>query len=302
MNLSSPLNHRHLHYFWVVAKEGSISRAAERLGVAIQTISSQLKELEQSLGSTLFAPEGRRLVLTDGGRVVLGYADQIFLLDAQLQESLARQAGAPALALRVGISDALPKLFAYRLLEPAISLPLKVRLTCHEGEFDDLLADLALHKLDVVLTDRPAGPQPSLRVFSHALGECRMAFFATAELVRRFAPGFPAALNDAPLLLPTRHTALRGRIDPWLAARNLQPDIVGEFEDSALLMTFGRSGLGLFPAPALLADNLAEQFQVQPVGEMADVREQYFAISNERKISHPAVDAIRQGAAALNLG
>lgn len=302
MSLSPQLNHRHLHYFWVVAKEGSISRAAERLGLAIQTISSQLKELEQSLGTALFAPEGRRLALTDAGRLALGYADQIFLLGEQLQEALAARSATPALALRVGISDALPKLFAYRLLEPAIGLPVKVRLTCHEGEFDDLLADLARHKLDVVLTDRPAGPQPNLRVFSHPLGECRMAFFATADLARRIAPDFPAALNGAPLLLPTRHTALRDRLDQWLAARNLQPDIVGEFEDSALLMTFGRSGLGLFPAPALLADNLAEQFQVQPVGEMADVREQYFAISNERKISHPAVDAIRQGAAALNLG
>lgn len=298
----APLNHRHLHYFWVVAKEGGISRAAARLGVAVQTISSQLKELEQTLGTALFTQEGRRLVLTEAGRTTLHYADQIFLLGAQLQETLQAQGETHRLRLTVGISDALPKLIAYRLLEAALHLPQGLRLICQEGEFDELLADLALHKLDVVLTDRPAGSRPNLRVFSHPVGECRIGFYATPALAERLGPGFPASLEGAPLLLPTRDTALRSRIDAWLSARNLHPDVVGEFEDSALLMTFGRSGLGLFPAPSLLAANLAEQFGAQAVGEMEDVREQYYAISNERRIRHPAVEAIRQGAAALELG
>jgi len=302
-NLSpSPLNHRHLHYFWVVAKEGGISRAAERLGVAVQTISVQLKELELSLGSALFSQEGRRLVLTEAGRTTLHYADQIFLLGEQLQDALQAQSAAANLKLSVGISDALPKLIAYRLLQAALALPQPVRLVCHEGEFDELLADLALHKLDVVLTDRPAGSRPNLRVFSHSLGECAMGIFGTAELLQRHGGDFPQSLNGAPLLLPTRDTALRGRIDAWLSARNLRPEVVGEFEDSALMMTFGRSGLGLFPAPILLADNLAEQFLVRPAGAMEDVREQLYAISNERKIRHPAVEAIRQGAGALDAG
>ena len=298
----APLNHRHLHYFWVVAKEGGLSRAAARLGVAVQTISSQLKELEQTLGTALFTQEGRRLVLTEAGRTTLHYADQIFLLGAQLQETLQAQGEAHRLRLTVGISDALPKLIAYRLLEAALHLPQGLRLICQEGEFDELLADLALHKLDVVLTDRPAGSRPNLRVFSHPVGECRIGFYATPALADRLGPGFPASLEGAPLLLPTRDTALRSRIDAWLSARNLHPDVVGEFEDSALLMTFGRSGLGLFPAPSLLAANLAEQFGAQAVGEMEDVREQYYAISNERRIRHPAVEAIRLGAAALELG
>lgn len=298
----APLNHRHLHYFWVVAKEGGISRAAARLGVAVQTISSQLKELEQTLGTALFTQEGRRLVLTEAGRTTLHYADQIFLLGAQLQETLQAQGETHRLRLTVGISDALPKLIAYRLLEAALHLPQGLRLICQEGEFDELLADLALHKLDVVLTDRPAGSRPNLRVFSHPVGECRIGFYATPALADRLGPGFPASLEGAPLLLPTRDTALRSRINAWLSARNLHPDVVGEFEDSALLMTFGRSGLGLFPAPSLLAANLAEQFGAQAVGEMEDVREQYYAISNERRIRHPAVEAIRLGAAALELG
>lgn len=299
---SPPLNHRHLHYFWVVAKEGGITRAAERLGVAVQTISSQLKELEHALGCALFTQEGRRLALTESGRTALHYADQIFLLGEQLQDALQARGDAPALRLAVGISDALPKLIAYRLLQAAIQLPQPVRLVCHEGEFDELLADLALHRLDVVLTDRPAAGRPNLKVFSHPLGECRVGFFATAELAARFGPGFPQSLDRAPLLLPTRDTALRGRIDAWLSARNLRPDVVGEFEDSALMMTFGRSGLGLFPAPSLLAANLEEQFLALPVGEMEGVEEQFYAISNERRISHPAVEAIRQGAPGLELG
>lgn len=290
---ATAFNYRHLHYFWVVAHEGSVTRAAERLGVAVQTISAQLAALEQALGKTLLAPQGRRLVPTEAGRLALNYADQIFLLGGQMADALAQSDADRSLRLVVGIADVLPKLIAYRLLEPALKLPERVRLVCHEGSFDALLADLALHKLDVVLTDRPAGTHASLRVYNHPLGEYRIAVFGTAPLAQRYRPGFPASLAGAPMLLPTRNNTLRGRIDQWFAASQIRPDVVGEFADGALLKTFGRSGLGLFPAPAALADDIKAQFDAELIGALPGVAEQYYAISNERRIRHPAVEAIR---------
>lgn len=290
---AAAFNYRHLHYFWVVAQEGSVTRAAERLGVAVQTISAQLAVLEQALGKTLLAPQGRRLVPTEAGRLALNYADQIFLLGGQMADALAQSDADRSLRLVVGIADVLPKLIAYRLLEPALKLPERVRLVCHEGSFDALLADLALHKLDVVLTDRPAGAHASLRVYNHPLGEYRIAIFGAAPLAKRYRPGFPASLAGAPMLLPTRNNTLRGRIDQWFAASQIRPDVVGEFADGALLKTFGRSGLGLFPAPAALAADIKAQFGAALVGELPGVAEQYYAISNERRIRHPAVEAIR---------
>lgn len=287
-----PLNYRHLYYFWVVAKEGGVSRAAERLGVAVQTISTQISQLEQEIGKALLAPQGRRLVLTEAGQMALSYADQIFMLGEQMQEALAEDDVGSTMRLTVGISDSLPKLTAYRLLEAALGLPKRVRMTCFDGKFESLLADLALHKFDVVLTDRPVSTGGSLRVFSHPLGECRIMFFGVRELAARYNRDFPACLNGAPILLPTRNNALRGRLDQWFERHNLQPDIVGEFEDSALLKTFGRSGLGLFPAPSALADDIAAQFNAEPVGLVTEVSEQFYAISADLKIRHPAVEAI----------
>jgi LysR family transcriptional regulator, transcriptional activator of nhaA len=286
------LNFRHLYYFWVVAKEGGVTRAAERLGVAVQTISMQLALLEQSIGKSLLAPQGRRLVLTEAGRMALSYADQIFLLGEQMQEALAEADIGRSMRLTVGISDSLPKLIAYRLLETALQLPERVKLECYDGKFESLLADLALHKLDVVLTDRPVSAGTSLRVFSHPLGECQIMLFGIPTLAERYRDNFPASLSGAPLLLPTRNNAIRGRLDQWFEMHSIQPDVVGEFEDSALLKTFGRSGLGLFPAPSALAADVAGQFDAVPVGEISQVREQFFAISAERKIRHPAVEAI----------
>ncbi len=286
------LNYRHLYYFWVVAKEGGVTRAAERLGVAVQTISMQIAQLEQDIGKSLLAPKGRRLVLTEAGQIALGYADQIFLLGEQMQESLAEDEVGNSMRLNVGISDSLPKLTAYRLLEAALSLPKKVRLACYDGKFETLLADLALHKFDVVLTDRPVSASASLRVFSHSLGECQIMLFGVPALVKQYQDNFPACLNGAPILLPTRNSILRGRLDQWFESHNLRPDIVGEFEDSALLKTFGRSGLGLFPAPSMLAKDIKEQFHAVPVGEVMQVSEQFYAISTEMKIRHPAVEAI----------
>lgn len=285
------MNFRHLYYFWVVAKEGSVTRAAERLGLAIQTVSTQLALLEQAIGKALFMQQGRRLVLTESGRLALAYADQIFLLGEQLQEALG-EADSGKTRLTVGISDSLPKLTAFRLLEATMHLPNPVRLVCYEDQFEALLADLALHKLDVVLTDRSVRSGTTLRVFSHLLFESETIVVGTPKLAAQWAAGFPGKLNGAPFLLPTRNNALRGRIDEWFELHNVRPDVVGEFEDNALLNTFGRRGAGLFFAPAALASDLAEQFGALLVGPVPQVREQFYAISNERKIKHPAVEAI----------
>ncbi|HEV7816689.1 MAG TPA: transcriptional activator NhaR [Janthinobacterium sp.] len=285
------LNFRHLYFFWIVAREGGVTRAAERLGLSVQTISTQLALLEQSVGKSLLAPQGRRLVPTEAGRLAMGYADRIFLLGEQMREALT-ETDAGRMRLTVGITDSLPKLIAYRLLEATRRLPVPVKLVCMEDEFESLLAELALHKLDVVLTDRPVRAGASLRVFSHLLGESAMQLFGVDKLARKYRKNFPASLNGAPLLLPTRNNALRGRIDEWLVQKELRPDVVGEFEDNAMLNTFGRSGLGLFFAPAALADDIGEQFGAVLVGDAPELREQFFAISNQRKIKHPAVEAI----------
>jgi LysR family transcriptional activator of nhaA len=289
---STILNFRHLYYFWIVAKEGSVTRAAERLDVAVQTISAQLGLLEQAVGKSLFAPQGRRLVLTEAGRIALGYADQIFLLGEQMQDALAHSDVERTMRLTVGISDSLPKLISARLLEAALGLPERVKLVCYEDKFESLLGDLSVYKLDVVLTDRSVPPGAALRVFSHLLGESELTLFGVPALAKKFRPNFPQSLKDAPILLPTRNNAIRGRIDHWFEVHGIHPNVVGEFDDNALLNTFGRNGLGLFPAPSALSKDVEEQFGAVPVGEMAKVREQFYAISNERKIKHPAIDAI----------
>jgi LysR family transcriptional activator of nhaA len=299
--MNGNLNFRHLYYFWVVAKEGGITPAAKRLDLAIQTISSQLAQLEESVGKALFTQQGRRLVLTEPGRLALAYADQIFLLGEQMQEALG-EADSARTRLTVGISDSLPKLTAYRLLEATTRLEKPVRLVCYEDQFEALLADLALHKLDVVLTDRAVHSGTTLRVFSHQLFESETIIVGTPALAQRYADGFPDNLNGAPFLLPTRNNALRGKIDEWFEMHGVRPDIVGEFEDNALLNTFGRRGLGLFFAPAALAPDIAEQFGAVLVGRVPQVREQFYAISNERKIQHPAVEAILSAAQEAVLG
>ncbi|MBA5605666.1 transcriptional activator NhaR [Duganella sp. FT3S] len=285
------LNFRHLYFFWMVAKEGSVTRAAERLGLAVQTVSMQLALLEQSVGKQLLEPQGRRLAPTEAGRVALSYCDQIFLLGDQLQDAL-EETDAGKMRLTVGISDSLPKLIAFRLLEATQRMEQQVKLVCLEDEFESLLADLALNKLDVVLTDRAVRPGGGLRVFSHLLGESGMQLFGVPRLARKVRRNFPASLEGAPLLLPTRNNALRGRIDAWLVQHGVRPDVVGEFEDNAMLNTFGRNGLGLFFAPSALAHDIEEQFGAVLAGDAPALREQFYAISNERKIRHPAVEAI----------
>jgi len=288
----TPLNYKHLHYFWVVAQEGSITRAAERLDVAVQTISGQLSLLERHLGKALFNSQGRGLVLSEAGRVALGYADQIFQLGDALVDAVQSSDNESTLRLRAGISDGIPKLLAYQLLSKVTAMPADVRLICDEGEFETLLADLALHRLDVVLTDRAAPVGGNLKVFSTRLGDFATGLYANAPLLETYKDGFPHSLNGAPLLLPTRHNALRGRIDRWLESTGIRPRIVGEFEDSALLNTFGRGGLGIFPAPLALADEVETQLNARPLGAMAGISEQIYAISNERRIRHPAIEVL----------
>jgi len=295
--MTAELNYKHLYYFWVAAKEGGMSHAAARLGMAVQTVSAQVRLLEQSLGHALFKPAGRGLVLTEAGQTALKLAEQIFLIGEQLPAAVRDAATQHAVRLVVGISDGLPKLAVRDLLEPVMDEP-HLRLMCHEDEFDDLLADLALHRLDVVLTDRPAPGGSNLKLFSTQLGDFATGLFAREELAKRHAANFPASLDAAPLLLPSRHHALRARIDRWL--ENLQqeykvrPRIVGEFEDNALLNTFGRGGLGLFPAPLALAAQVSQQLNALRIGEMQGVSEQIYAISSERRIRHPAVEALCQ--------
>jgi LysR family transcriptional activator of nhaA len=299
--MNANINFRHLYYFWVVAKEGGITRAAKRLDLAIQTISSQLALLEESVGKSLFTQQGRRLVLTEPGRLALSYADQIFLLGEQMQEALA-EADSARIRLTVGISDSLPKLTAYRLLEATTRLEKPVRLVCFEDQFEALLGELALHKLDVVLTDRAVHPGTTLGVFSHQLFESETIIVGAPALAQVYADGFPDNLNGAPFLLPTRNNALRAKVDEWFDAHKVRPDVVGEFEDNALHNTFGRRGLGLFFAPAALAGDIAEQFGAVLVGRVPQVREQFYAITNERKIQHPAVGAILSAAQQAVLG
>lgn len=289
------LNYHHLLYFWLVAREGSLAAASAELRLAQSTVSGQIRSLEQSLGEKLFARSGRRLVLTERGRVVFRYADEIFTLGRELRDAIKGRPGKP-LSLVVGVADVVPKLVALRLLEPALHLPEPIRLVCREDRPERLLAQLAVHELDIVLSDGPVAPSVSVRAFSHLLGECGVVFFAKPKVAAALRPKFPASLDGAPMLLPTENTALRRSLDQWFAARGLRPKVVGEFEDSALLKVFGQTGLGIFPAPAVIAENVQRQYQVRPVGRVDAIRERFYAISVERKLEHPAVVAISEEA------
>lgn len=286
--MSLNFSYRHLYYFWAVAKEGGLTRAAEKLGLSVQTVSTQVRELEQALGAALLKPAGRGLALTEAGIAALEQAEQIFQIGETLPERVRDAATAPAMRLAVGISDGLPKLVAQRLLAPILDTP-QLRLLCHEDEFDDLLGDLALHRLDVVLADRPAPPNPNLRVYSHSLGSSPIAWYAHPRWAEAAARDFPRSLADVPLLLPTSHAALRPRLDQWLTAKGLRVRVTGEFEDSALLATFGSEGLGVFPAATAVDDALTGRYGVVNVGLAEGLAEQFYAVGTDKKISHPLV-------------
>jgi LysR family transcriptional activator of nhaA len=293
--MSTPFNYKHLYYFWVVAKEGGISRAAEKLDMAVQTVSAQVRELERSLGYALLKPAGRGLVLTDAGQAAMQQADQIFQLGESLPARVRDAASTPTTRLAVGVCDGLPKLVVRRLLQPVIAEP-NLRLLCHEGNLDDLLGDLALHRLDVVLSDRPAPVNPNIKLYSHALGSSTIAWYGTAALAVAASEDFPQSLTEVPMLLPTAHTALRDRLDLWFEQRAMRPRIVGEFADSALLKTFGASGMGVFPAAEWAHDDLLAHYAVQRLGPCEGVTEHFFAIGTEKKVQHPLVQRLLQPA------
>ena len=286
--MNTTFNYRHLYYFWVVAKQGGMARAAERLDMAVQTISAQVRELEKSLGYTLLKPAGRGLVLTEAGVAALQRADQIFQLGEELP-ALVRAAGSePGMRLAVGAADNLAKLVVHRLLEPVVQDP-GLRLLCQQNTFEILLADLALHKLDLVLADRPAPANPNIKLYSHPLGASPLSWYAAPALASQAQGNFPACLALLPVLLPTRHSAVRARLDQWFEQRALRPRVQGEFEDSALLKTFGASGMGIFPAVAGVHDDIVAHYQVQRIGMCDGVHEQFFAIGTQKKVQHPAV-------------
>lgn len=289
-------NYNHLYYFWTVAREGGVGRAAEVLHLTPQTISSQLKVLEESLGVPLFERSGRKLVLTDAGHLALSFADEIFRLGSELSEALKGRSSGRPLQLSVGVVDVVPKLMAYRLLEPALHLDEPVRILCREGKLEHLLAELALHKLDMVLADTPLAGGVSVRAFNHPLGECGLTFFAAPPLAMQYRRVFPDSLQDAPILLPAEGTALRGALMHWLDRLGIRPRIVGEFEDQALMQAFGQSGVGVFMAPSVIAAEIAGQYGVEPIGATTEVRERYYAISTERRLRHPGVVAVSQAA------
>jgi LysR family transcriptional activator of nhaA len=286
------LNYNHLYYFWMVAREGGVVRASEELMVSQPTVSAQVKALEGALGHKLFDRVGRGLVLTEAGRVAFNYADEMFSLGQEMTNALEHRASTRAVRLAVGVLDAIPKPVVRRLLQPATRLPQPVRLICREDKADRLLADLAARRTDVALTDSPIGTSVQLRGFNHLLGESGVSFFATAELAARCRRGFPKSLDGVPVLLPTEHTHLRRSLNQWFDSKRVHPVVAGEFDDSALLFWFGRTGAGVFPAATTLAAELRREFDVKLVGAAERVTERFYAITLEEKPNHPAAAAI----------
>ncbi|MEW5771453.1 MAG: transcriptional activator NhaR [Pseudomonadota bacterium] len=296
------LNFKHLHYFHAVAKAGAINKAAERLHLTPQTLSGQLTQFEQRLGVELFRRSGRRLELTETGRLALSYADELFQVSAELEQALRNRREARVFPFRVGISDVVPKSIAHHLLAPALTLPEAVHLVCREDRLERLLGELAIHRLDMVLADRPMPPGMDVRGYSHPLGECGVAFFATAGLAAGLRGDFPACLDGAPLLMPGEDSALRAPLMRWFERQGAHPRIVGEFDDSALMKAFGKEGAGVFSAPAVTAREVTAQYGVVLLGETRELKERFFAISVERRVTHPAVLAILDAASRALLG
>jgi len=286
------LNYHHLLYFWTVVREGGVSKAAAKLRLSQPTISAQVKMLEAALGERLLERQGRTLALTEPGRVVYRYADEIFTAGRELQETLKGRPSGRAIQFTVGIANAVPKLIAYRLLRPAIEGPEVVQITCREDHPDQLVAQLAVHALDVVISDTPAPSHVRVKVFNHLLGESGTTFFAAGPLARRLRRRFPGSLNGTPTLLPTINTALRRALERWFEAEDLHPLVAGEFEDSALLKAFGESGHAVFPAPTAIEREVCRHYRVAVVGRTPSVLERYYAISAERRLKHPGVLAI----------
>ncbi len=291
------MNFKHLHYFWVTAKAGGIMRAGEQLNTTPQTLSGQIKLLEDWLGRKLFRKSGRQLELTEDGRLALGYAEQIFTLGTELEVALSQaRDGKRVLDFRVGVADSVAKSVAYRLLEPALNLPEPVRMICSEGKFPDLLAQLALHRLDLVIADEPMSRRISVKAFNHPLGSTTMSFFCAPQLRPLLKGAFPQCLNDAPMLIQGASASVRQQLEGWLTRHQIHPRIVGEFDDGALMKAFGREGRGVFMAPKVLEAETLTQFGVEVIGRTTELVEEFYAVSVERRITHPCVVAITDAA------
>ena len=290
------INYKHLRYFWVVARQGSVARASEILHLTPQTISGQINQLEDNLGQPLFNRSGRNLELTEIGRLALSYADEIFSLGSELEENLRNLSPDRLRSFNAGIADVVPKTIAYRLLSPALEMPDQIRIHCRESNLETLLAELALHRVDMVIADGPIPPGIDVRGFNHPLGECGLSFFGNPQKYGALADDFPHSLGGAPLLIPSRNNRIHERLLQWLERQRVYPRIVGEFDDSALMKVFGQGGAGIFVSPTAIADEVSSQYSVVQIGQTEDIREEFFAISVERRISHPAVAKVTESA------
>ena len=283
------LNYSHLHYFWTVAREGSIARASQSLHLTPQTISGQLKLLDEAVGQALFNRVGRRLVLSDMGKMVFEYADEIFAVGAELASVVRGNHASGPKSLAVGIVNSMPKLIAERIIAPALTAEEPIRVRCHEASLEQLLSELAVHKLDLVLSDQPVPDGLNLKAYNHRLGASGLSFFVQRRQARRYRGRFPDSLTEAPMLLPLPNSALRRRLDDWFENRQLSPRIVGEFDDSALLKAFGEAGAGVFAGPSVIEDEICRMYRTSVIGQTDEIRERFYAISPERRLKHTAV-------------
>jgi LysR family transcriptional activator of nhaA len=296
------LNYHHLLYFWSVAKHGTMTKACEELRLAQPTISGQIHQLENTLGEKLFIRTGRRLTLTEMGQLVFKYAEDIFSTGQELMNTVKGQSNGHPTRLVVGIADAVPKPLATQLLKSALRLYRPTRLICQEDKLPQLLTDLAAHRSDLVIADTPAPPNVREHTYNHHLGESGVTLFATAKLATQYRQGFPQSLRAAPLLLPTANAVLRRLLDQWLVNHGVQPNIVGEFDDSATLKAFGQDGYGIFPGASVIEKEICRQYRVQVVGQLQGLRQHFYAITVERRLKHHAVLALVRTARRELLG
>ncbi|MCB9833136.1 MAG: transcriptional activator NhaR [Planctomycetes bacterium] len=290
------LNYHHLHYFWTTVREGGVSRAARKLGLTQSTVSTQLRQLERALGVQLFERRGRGLVPSSAGKTVFRYAEDIFAIGNELRDALRSGLEPRPERLRVGLVDVVPKLVAYRVLEPVMALEPPMRIHCIEGKDVELHARLAVHELDLVLSDRPLAPGGAVRAWNHLLGESGLSFFARSDRASALRRRFPACLAEEALLMPTVGTSLRAQLDDWLGTQGIVPEVAGEFEDRALINTFGQAGAGIFPGASAIEDQIAQRYGCRVIGRLPEVKERFYAISAERRIKHPALLAIAEHA------
>jgi LysR family transcriptional activator of nhaA len=289
------MNYKHLYYFWWVAKAGGVVKAGEQLHITPHTISGQIGILEDDLGTPLFTKRGRNIELTEVGKLVLGYANDIFALGSELEESVRNyQTGNRPIEFRVGVADAVPKTIACRLIEPATRLPEPVRIVCHESTLENLLVELAAHRLDLVIAGAPIPPSVSVRAYNHRLGESGMSFFAAGRILESLKGAFPACLSGAPMLVPTVDVAVRSALDRWCVKNKIRPHVVGEFDDSALMKAFGKREMGVFIGPTVIESEIEIQYGAKAIGRTKEIVEEFFAISVERRVSHPCVVAIAE--------